>query len=99
MDLAAFNKEALLSNKPTCPLKNLPRDLRLPIISVKIVKGQYGKSVLLELEDKVVFLPNRVTNLVQGKTDTFTPNKYSLIYRGSEQIGKHECQQFEIVET
>ncbi|XP_028147820.1 uncharacterized protein LOC114341224 [Diabrotica virgifera virgifera] len=62
MDLSKLNKvSSIADKKPIIILRDLTRDAHFTIIAAKVVNAKYGEAVLLELEEKVVFLPNRVT--------------------------------------
>lgn len=98
MDLSEINKQALVQQKPTQKLRDLPKDQPFPIISAKVVKGKYGKCILLELDEVVVFLPNRMTSILQGKESNFSSKKYNLVLRDVVNVGAHETCQFEIIE-
>lgn len=99
MNLEQFNKQAFFQQKPTTKLRDLPKDTPQIIESIRVVNGQYGANILVELRDNVVFLPQRVTSFLRGKEAEFSNQKYLLIYRGLEKIGKHESPQFEIKEN
>lgn len=98
MDLSQINAAALVQQKPTKKLKDLPKDQLFPIISAKAVKGKYGKCILLELDEFVVFLPNRMTSVLQGKESNFLHKNYKLVLRDIVKVGAHETCQFEIIE-
>lgn len=99
MDLTALNKQALFEQKPSKRLRDLPKDQPFPILSMRVIKGKYGKCVIAELEENIVFLPNRMVPHITGKESQFLPKKYSLIFKDVKQIGSHETSQFEIVEN
>lgn len=55
MDLSEINKIALLDNKPTKKLHELARDTPFKILNAKLIKTQFGSSILLELDEYMVF--------------------------------------------
>ncbi|KAJ8964151.1 hypothetical protein NQ314_005092 [Rhamnusium bicolor] len=100
MDLKQLNTFGLIENKPLVKLSELPLDAPHPTISLKVTKGKFGESIFVELEDKAVFLPKRVTDYLKPNIKKFTTLKYSLIYRGTKEVGKPQpANQFEIVDT
>lgn len=98
MDLQSVNNQALVNQKPVKKLKDFTLNKPFKILSVKIVKGKFGKVVLLELEDWCTFLPNRMTEVLKGKENHFATGKYAVVYKGEKKIGAFESSQFEIME-
>ena len=71
-----------------------------PIKTAKVVTTKFGKSVLIELEDSVVFLPSRVTETYSPHIGYFGSGKYSLVFRGKVETGKaNPAASFEILEN
>lgn len=99
MDLQAINSVALVNQKPVKKLKDFQLETAYKINAVKLVKGKFGKVVLLELEDWCTFLPNRMTEALKGKENHLSNGKYAIVYKGEKKIGTFESSQFEIVEA
>lgn len=101
MDLKMLNKTSSLTElKPQIKIRELPIDVPFVILEAKIVKGKFGDSVLLELEDKVVFLPSRVTDCFKKNLEKFQSNKYTITFKGEEQVGSYQpAAKFEINEA
>lgn len=99
MDLQAVNSLALVNQKPIKKLKDFQLETPCEIKSAKIVKGKFGKVVLLELEDCCTFLPSRMTEALKGKESLFVNDKYAIVYKGEKKIGAFQSSQFEIIET
>lgn len=101
MDLKSLNKVSLLEkeNKPIIKIPELHKDLPYKIIEGKITNSKFGKVVLLELEEHIVFLPKRVTDSYSPFVGHFKEGKYSLVFRGMKDCNKaREAILFEIVE-
>lgn len=100
MDLKAINEISLLEgNKPTKKLTELQADTPYSIIKGSIKKTKYGKAVLLELEEAVVFLPCRVTEVYAPYVKYFDEGRYCLVYKGTKAVNKpNPAVLFEIVE-
>lgn len=64
MDLSHITSASMVQQKTTKKLKDLPKDQPFLIISAK---GKYGKCILRELDEFVVFLFNLMTGILQGK--------------------------------
>lgn len=96
MDLSQVNNVALVQQTPDQKLKDLPRNPPLPMISAQVTEGKYGKFILLELEQVVVFRPNRMTSVLQAKESNFLNNKSQLVLKDVVKVGAYEICQFEI---
>ncbi|XP_050509174.1 uncharacterized protein LOC114338412 [Diabrotica virgifera virgifera] len=89
-----------IDKKPVIKLKDLTRDTPFKINAAKVVKAKYGEAVILELEENVVFLPHRVTKDYVPYLQEFSTKRYSLVFRGLQDIGNiHPAAKFEIVES
>ncbi|KAG5876823.1 hypothetical protein JTB14_014153 [Gonioctena quinquepunctata] len=103
MDLKALNSISLLESnipKPVIKLKNLIVGKQYKIHTAKLVQTKFGEAVLLELEENVVFLPQRVTDEYKPQIANFSPDKYAAIFRGTKDVGKtYPASSFEIVES
>lgn len=64
MDLEAINKVASFEQKECKKLTDLTKD---------IVRGRFGRVVLLELEEVVIYSPNRMIEAIDGKESKFIP--------------------------
>ncbi|XP_050501348.1 uncharacterized protein LOC126881239 isoform X2 [Diabrotica virgifera virgifera] len=74
--------------KPIKELKELPIGKPFPMHSAKVVNGQFGETVLLDLGLEVVFLPPRVTEVYQPAINTLCGEKYCLIFEGEVDVRK-----------
>lgn len=98
MDLKSVNTQALVNQKSVKKLKDFALNTPFKILAAKIVKGKFGKVVLLELEDWCTFLPSRMTDVIRGKESHFSTGNYAIIYKGEKKVGAFESSQFEIIE-
>lgn len=98
MDLKAVNSQALVNQKPIKKLKDFTLNNPFKILAAKIVKGKFGKVVLLELEDCSTFLPSRMTEVIRGKENHLSNGNYAIVYKGEKKVGAFESSQFEIIE-
>ncbi|KAG5862091.1 hypothetical protein JTB14_006727 [Gonioctena quinquepunctata] len=86
--------------KPVIKLKNLIVGKQYKIHTAELVQTKFGEAVLLELKKHVVFLPQRVTDEYKPQIANFSPEKYAVIFRGTEDVGKpYPAASFEIVES
>ncbi|KAG5864115.1 hypothetical protein JTB14_018088 [Gonioctena quinquepunctata] len=103
MDLKALNSISLLDSnipKPVIKLKNLIVGKQYKIHTAELVPTKFGGTVLLESEEHVVFLPQRVTDEYKPHIANFSPGKYAVIFRGTKDVGKpYPAASFEIVES
>ncbi|KAG5871771.1 hypothetical protein JTB14_023455 [Gonioctena quinquepunctata] len=103
MDLKALNSISLSESnipKPVIKLKNLIMGEQYEIHTAKLVQTKFGKTVLLESEENVMFLPQRVTDEYKAQIANFLPEKYAVIFRGTKDVGKtYSATSFEIVES
>lgn len=88
MDLLAVNAVSDIVKKPVKKLYNLQQNKPYPIVKARITTSDFGESVLLELEDCVVFLPRRVTETYKKYIDCFMTKQYKLVYTGLVDVGK-----------
>lgn len=101
MDLTAINKISLLEkeNKPVKKLSELTLNKPYKILCGQVVASKFGQSVLLELEEYVTFLPNRVTEIYKPYIQFFAEEKYSIIFKGTKPTNKlNPAILFEIIE-
>lgn len=101
MDLNALNNISLLEkeNKPPKKLGELEQNKPYKILSGVVTNTKFGKAVLLELEDWVVFLPNRVTETYTPYLKYFAEKKYWLVFKGTKPTKKpNPAAIFEIIE-
>ncbi|KAG5870165.1 hypothetical protein JTB14_032457 [Gonioctena quinquepunctata] len=68
--------------KPVIKLKNLIVGKQYKIHTAKLLQTKFGETVLLELEEKVVFPSQRVTDEYKPHIANFSPAKYVVILRG-----------------
>ncbi|KAG5861840.1 hypothetical protein JTB14_002407 [Gonioctena quinquepunctata] len=97
-----INKFEIESNipNPVIKLKNLIVGKQYKIHTAKLVPTKFGEAVLLELEETVVFLHQRVTDEYKPQIANFSPEKYAVIFRGTKDVGKiYPASYFEIVES
>lgn len=100
MDLTMLNASCLAEIKPIIKLQDLELGSLYPIYKAKLVTSQFGSCICLELENKITFLPKRVTNDFEPLLSNFIDGRYAVVFRGLRNIGKpHPLIQFEIVEA
>ncbi|KAG5872852.1 hypothetical protein JTB14_017533 [Gonioctena quinquepunctata] len=63
--------------KPVIKLKNLIVGKEYKIHTAKLVQTKFGEAVLLEIEENVVFLPQRVTDEYKPQIANFPLEKYA----------------------
>lgn len=88
MNFENLNKVALLQSKPIGKLIELPLDVPHEIYGAKILNTKFGETILLELKEKKIFLPNRVVNQMKDNLPQFIDGKYSIIYQGLREVNK-----------
>ncbi|XP_049823224.1 uncharacterized protein LOC126265512 [Aethina tumida] len=87
MDLQQINAVTDQNRKPISKLTSLQEGEGHLILGMRIVNGTFGKSVMVELEKTVVFLPNRATHVLEANIEKFEPEKYLLVFTGQQLIG------------
>ncbi|KAL1493865.1 hypothetical protein ABEB36_009549 [Hypothenemus hampei] len=98
MDLKQINAACRVTpQKPIQKLHDLPIDFPNEIICAKQVSGKFVSQILLELEDCVVFLPQRATSVLENHVDSL--KGYRLVFRGLYFGSQHhETADFEFLE-
>lgn len=77
------------SLKPVLHVKNMEQNKLYPVINIKSIDTQFGKSVLVETDSNVIFLPKRIANaLDEAKIEELKNMKLALIFRGLKDVGK-----------
>ncbi|KAJ8909476.1 hypothetical protein NQ315_002673 [Exocentrus adspersus] len=100
MDLKSINTAAQINRLETVKLSDLKPDEPMLIKGIKIIQTTYGKSVLVDLGEKQVFLPRRIVESVEANITRFAPDKYTLTYKGIIDCGKlNPTYNFEIKEA
>lgn len=66
MDYSKLNASCALAKKPKIALAQLELNAVYPIVGAKDVKTKFGPTVLLELNDHIIFLPQRSYEAVKG---------------------------------
>ncbi|KAL1516213.1 hypothetical protein ABEB36_000132 [Hypothenemus hampei] len=66
------------------------------IAYAKSVKGKYVQQILLDLDDCVIFLPQRVTDALTPHIDALKGHR--IVVRGTRKFGNHETADFESLE-
>lgn len=100
MDLSNIN---IIANskrylKSIVKLNTLELNHPYPIVQLEILDTKYGESVRAELDEVMVYLPQRTLELFKENIKKFSPNKYSLKYTGAGgQYKGHNIENFEIV--
>nr|WP_253308880.1 hypothetical protein [Rickettsia endosymbiont of Ceutorhynchus assimilis] len=101
MDLKSINETCLFKDQKTLvKLQDMEPGRKYPIFSAKKTQSKFGPSILIELDDKAVFLPKRTTKSLEDHIEQFIDGKYSIIYRGQKDVGRpNQISLFEIVES
>lgn len=101
MDLKALNKNSLIEKRePAIKLKDLPENEKFKIFGAKIIKSRYGETILLNLGERDVFLPQRVTEDYRKHIEHFSSQKYAIVFKGLVDLGlKQRAASFEVVEN
>lgn len=81
IDLSSF--ETINQFKPTVKLADLTVGEKYLIKNIKRITTQYGEAVVVDLEDKQVFLPKRYNKMTQANFNQITYyGSYYLTYLG-----------------
>lgn len=92
---------AEVENKPKIKLQELPVGEKFHIVSLRVIKHPtYGETILVELDEKVTFLPKRVTNIYKEHLSSLQSGEFCLVFKGLQQLNgvPHPRTLFEIVE-
>ncbi|CAH1990810.1 unnamed protein product [Acanthoscelides obtectus] len=86
MDLNKINEIAATgyTSKPKKSLYELPLNQYQTVLSLRIVQGRFGQVPLVKLQNFIVFLPGRATEVIIENLENFTPGRYAIAYTGSE---------------
>ncbi|KAL1487952.1 hypothetical protein ABEB36_015335 [Hypothenemus hampei] len=91
MDLKQINSACrVASQKPIRKLLDLPIDFPKEIVCAKRVSGKYGPQILLELEECVVFFPQRSTAVLAPHLESL--KGYRIVFYGTKKINSHHEQ-------
>ncbi|KAL1498413.1 hypothetical protein ABEB36_009219 [Hypothenemus hampei] len=82
--------------KPIRSLQDLIIGEPKEIAYAKSVKGKYAQQILLDLDDCVIFLPQRVTDALTPHIDALKGHR--IVVRGTRKFGNHETADFEFLE-
>lgn len=86
-----LNQVSLGFTKGIKQLTSLELDEKYKVLSAKITQGRYGKTVLLELEQNVVFLPKRYVNVItQQHIENFNSRRYAIVVNEIVKFGDKE---------
>ncbi|CAH2018970.1 unnamed protein product [Acanthoscelides obtectus] len=100
MDLSKINEIAATSytSKPKKSLYELPLNQYQTVLSIRIVQGRFGQVPLVELQNFVVFLPGRATEVIIENLESFTPGRYAIAYTGSvpSSFGDNQVHHFKL---
>lgn len=87
-DLSDLNKLGACSGKEKINLRKLTLNKEYRVLSAKLLKLKWP-SVLIELEDNVVFLPKRIAEAITPEhIALFKKQEYALVYTGEKDVGK-----------
>ena len=91
MDLSLLNKSCLAEKSEAVKLKNLPVGEPQKILSGKMTRTKYGECILLKLiNDRVTFLPRRVTDSFRSNVVELDSGNYSIVFKGLKEFSKME---------
>lgn len=91
MDLSAVNAIGLTNyvNKPVLKVKDMQINVEYPLLNIKAVHTTFGRSILVETSNNVIFLPKRVAEeLDDEKLIEMGTMQLALIHRGMAASGK-----------
>lgn len=88
MDLNKINEMGTLSvkNKEVVPLNTLELNCIHKILVAKLITTIYGDCILIEVEDKKIFLPKRATLVLKQHLDELNSQKYGIKFIGMKEI-------------
>ncbi|CAH0555084.1 unnamed protein product [Brassicogethes aeneus] len=75
-----INAVATAEDKEIKKSEELERGQLYPIKALKIVNGKYGEIPLVEFKDFAVFLPKRMTKVVEENLEELNNGKFGLVY-------------------
>lgn len=76
---------AEVENKHKGKAQELPVDKKFRIVSLTVIKHTiFEETIFVELEDKVTFLPKRVTEIYTKLLSDLQSGEYYLVFKGLE---------------
>lgn len=83
------NQIANFTSKRVTPVADLDLDVKYKILNLKAVNTKYGRNIVAELEEEVVFLPKRMAALQDEDLAKLLEDNVSLMYLGCQKVGKY----------
>ncbi|CAH2013563.1 unnamed protein product [Acanthoscelides obtectus] len=100
MDLNKINEIAATgyTSKLKKSLHELPLNQYQTVPSLRILQGRFGQVPLVELNNFVVYLPGKATEVIIKNLENFTPGRYAIAYTGSEasSFGDNQVHHFKL---
>lgn len=90
--LKKINAVATAEDKEIKKSEELERGQLYPIKALKIVNGKYGEIPLVEFKDFAVFLPKRMTKVVEENLEELNNGKFGLVYLGHKEFDDSKFQ-------
>lgn len=91
MNLSNINAVGLTnySNKPLLKIKDMVINTPYVLVNIKSVSTPFGRSIMVETDDNVIFLPQRLAHeLNEEQVTQLNMMKLSLVFRGMSASGK-----------
>lgn len=90
MDLKQINSVGLAEAcKPILRVKDMEKDKLYQIVGIKSVDTSYGKSVVVETESHIIYLPKRLVEVLDDQAIADLRScKLAVVYRGVKDVGK-----------
>lgn len=90
MDLKQLNTVALLQNEIK-KLSELTIDIPYQILEAKKISTRFGNAIVFKLHEFSIYMPRRVTELLQDNLEEFKTGAYTITYKGPKSCGKPNC--------
>lgn len=91
MNLSTINAVGLTNytQKPVLKVRDMVINTPYVLINIKSTRTPFGRSIMVETNENVIFLPQRMTTeLDDEKIEQLKTMKLSLVFRGMSASGK-----------
>lgn len=94
-----LNKFNILSSKSLIHIKDLETSKRYPVMNVQRVITKYGSTLKVELENNIIFLPNRYNSLTDEDINELSFGGYQMYREGERNLILEEMETMFIPNT
>lgn len=79
-----------MEQKPVISLKSLEPEKPYQLYDLKYIDSKFGKCLLAEIDEGVVFLPKRLNSLTEEEIDSMLSSSVGIVFGGFKNVGKYD---------